>query len=160
MASSTDVPNWDKNLFAYCDNDPINRVDQGGDRWSWHSIVKGITVAAAVVAVGSFVVGISGIGVVALVGGGYALTITSAGAAAFGVSVYSGAVATLGYINMAKGGKQNVKDTGLIDIPSDEIEKRYRDPNTSKKDKQRYKKELKGREEYNKNKRQNNHHSR
>lgn len=30
LTSSTGVPNWDKNLFAYYDNDPINRVDKGG----------------------------------------------------------------------------------------------------------------------------------
>ena len=38
LTSSLDVPNQDKNLFAYCDNDPVNRVDYGGDRWSWGTV--------------------------------------------------------------------------------------------------------------------------
>ena len=27
--------NWDKNLFAYCDNDPVNRKDDEGNIWKW-----------------------------------------------------------------------------------------------------------------------------
>lgn len=102
MSSSTDVPNWDKNLFAYCDNDPINRADHDGDRWSLSTAFKTIAVVATVVAVGAFIVGTGGVGVVALVGGGTALTITSAGAAAFGISAYASAVALIsinGYNN-------------------------------------------------------------
>ena len=26
--------NWDKNLFAYCDNNPVNRKDDGGQCWN------------------------------------------------------------------------------------------------------------------------------
>ena len=70
LTSSTDVPNWDKNLFAYCDNDPINRADHDGDRWRWSTAFKTVAVVATVVAVGAFVVGTGGVGVVALVGGG------------------------------------------------------------------------------------------
>ena len=40
-----DKPSWDKNLFAYCDNDPINRVDNGGDWWNW---IAGAVVGAVV----------------------------------------------------------------------------------------------------------------
>ena len=35
VAASPDKANWDKNLFAYCDNDPINRQDDEGDLWKW-----------------------------------------------------------------------------------------------------------------------------
>ena len=33
LGASPDKANWDKNLFAYCDNDPVNRQDNGGDLW-------------------------------------------------------------------------------------------------------------------------------
>ena len=33
VAASPDKANWDKNLFAYCDNDPVSRKDDGGDLW-------------------------------------------------------------------------------------------------------------------------------
>ena len=36
---------WDKNLFAYCDNDPIQRADNGGA--FWHIIVGAVVGAAA-----------------------------------------------------------------------------------------------------------------
>ena len=35
LGASPDKANWDKNLFAYCDNDPINRQDDEGDLWKW-----------------------------------------------------------------------------------------------------------------------------
>ena len=33
LGASPGKANWDKNLFAYCDNDPVNRQDNGGDLW-------------------------------------------------------------------------------------------------------------------------------
>ena len=33
IAVSPEKANWDKNLFAYCDNDPVNRKDDGGELW-------------------------------------------------------------------------------------------------------------------------------
>ena len=30
---SPEQPNWNKNLFAYCDNNPIARIDTGGEFW-------------------------------------------------------------------------------------------------------------------------------
>ena len=33
IAVSPEKANWDKNLFAYCDNDPVNRKDDGGNLW-------------------------------------------------------------------------------------------------------------------------------
>ena len=35
IAVSPEKANWDKNLFAYCDNDPVNRKDDGGNIWKW-----------------------------------------------------------------------------------------------------------------------------
>ena len=39
VAASPDKANWDKSLFAYCDNDPVNRKDDGGE--FWHIIAAG-----------------------------------------------------------------------------------------------------------------------
>jgi len=39
LGASPDKANWDKNLFAYCDNDPVNRKDDGGE--FWHIIAAG-----------------------------------------------------------------------------------------------------------------------
>ena len=37
--------NWDKNLFAYCDNNPVNRVDSVGDLWT--ELFLGVGISAA-----------------------------------------------------------------------------------------------------------------
>ena len=47
---------FDKNLFAYCDNNPIMREDHGGERWSWKTFFAGVAVVTAVVAVAAFTV--------------------------------------------------------------------------------------------------------
>ena len=33
VTASPDSASWDKNLFAYCDGNPVNRVDDGGEFW-------------------------------------------------------------------------------------------------------------------------------
>ena len=33
--ASPDSPFWDKNLYAYCDNNPVSRFDQNGEIWNW-----------------------------------------------------------------------------------------------------------------------------
>ena len=43
---------YDKNLFAYCDNNPVARVDYGGDIWHW---LVGAAVSAASVYVGDVI---------------------------------------------------------------------------------------------------------
>ena len=45
IAVSPEKANWDKNLFAYCDNDPVNRKDDGGELWN---IVIGAAVGGLV----------------------------------------------------------------------------------------------------------------
>jgi len=52
-----------------------------------------------------------------------------------------------GISEFAKGGKQNIKETWLQDATNEELEDMYKDPNTSKKDKQKIKKEQKARKE-------------
>ena len=46
-------------------------------------------------------------------------------------------------IKLAKGGKQNIKDSGFIGVPNEELDRLYRDPSTSVQEKQRIKKEQK-----------------
>jgi RHS repeat-associated protein len=55
----------------------------------------------------------------------------------------------------SKGGKQNIRDTGLIGVTDEEIDQRLRDPNTSAKEKQRLKREQKARGNRNVQKRDN-----
>ena len=40
LTATPDKPNHDKNLFAYCDNNPVVRADNGGE--FWHIIVGGV----------------------------------------------------------------------------------------------------------------------
>lgn len=56
-------------------------------------------------------------------------------------------------LTYAKGGRQNVRDTGLIGVSDEEIDRRLRDPGTSSEEKQRLRKEQKARGERNKRKR-------
>ena len=55
---------------------------------------------------------------------------------------------------MSKGGKQNIRDTGLIGTTDEEIEKKIKDPTTPKLEKERLKKEQKARGNRNKKKRE------
>ena len=41
ISVSPEKANWDKNLFAYCDNDPVNRKDDGGELWA-SALIGGI----------------------------------------------------------------------------------------------------------------------
>ena len=73
VAASPDKANWDKNLFAYCDNDPVSRKDDGGDLWEEITtlgdsifrsalIFGGLAIGAAVLS--AFVVGTGGAGAI------------------------------------------------------------------------------------------------
>ena len=48
VAASPDKANWDKNLFAYCDNKPVSRKDDGGDLWEEITTLGDIAAADAV----------------------------------------------------------------------------------------------------------------
>ena len=45
LTASLESPNYDKNLFAYCDNNPVMRADRGGEFWH---IVAGAVVGAVI----------------------------------------------------------------------------------------------------------------
>ncbi len=62
----------DKNYFAYCDNNPVSRSDDGGAFWS--ELLTGVAVVAGVTAVAAFVVATGGVGAMAVAGGGAALS--------------------------------------------------------------------------------------
>ena len=56
-------------------------------------------------------------------------------------------------LTYSKGGKQNVRDTGLINVSDEEINRRLKDSKTSPQERKRLNKEQKGRGERNKRKR-------
>ncbi|WP_436129032.1 RHS repeat-associated core domain-containing protein, partial [Acidovorax sp. LjRoot117] len=56
-------------------------------------------------------------------------------------------------LTYAKGGRQNVRDTGLIGVSDEEIDRRLRSPGTSAEEKKRLQREQKARGERNKRKR-------
>ena len=86
---------YDKNLYSYCDNNPIIRVDFGGD--FWRELFTAIAVTAVVVAAGALVVATGGLAVAAVAGGGTMLAVTSVTTTALGVAVTAGTVAVTSY---------------------------------------------------------------
>ena len=153
----------DKNLYAYCDNNPVIRVDEDGDTWGL--AVEGIeslimSVGAALSAVGGTFATAAG----AITPAGWIIiaTVVVISVAAFAYAKtgnknalqkkvkYSAKPA----IRMSKGGKQRILDSGYLGIPEEELVRRYKDPNTSDEEKQRLKKHLK-KDVRNKQKREN-----
>ena len=169
----------DKNYFSYCDNNPVMRIDDGGGFWG--EVLTGVAIIAGVTAVAALAVVTGGIsvGVVTAVGGGSMLTasISSAGATALAVSATAGTISiSSGYyankisdielfgsasatygstLNMSKGGRQNIRDSGLAGVSDHDIDQLLRNPSTSKAEKQRLRKEQKARGTRNKQKRRN-----
>ena len=167
----------DKNYFAYCDNNPTSRSDDGGEFWS--ELLTGVAVVAGVTAVAAFVVATGGVGAMAVAGGGAVLSGAITSTTAMAVSVSAAAVAISArvyakkfrnvetllpqrFINTplnSKGGKQNIRDSGLVGVSDEVIKARLKNPNTSKSEKQRLKKEQKARGNRNKQKRSNHRNS-
>ena len=109
-------------------NDPVNRVDPLG-------LMDGATLGRL----------------------GTGLMITPIpGARPVGVAVLGGAAVFAGweaYTHFAKGGKQNVRDTGLSHLPDEVIDQRANDRSLSPGERRRYQKEQKARKKRNKRKR-------
>ena len=86
----------DKNLFAYCDNNPVMRVDDDGEFWKEVGLAVAITAGA--VAIGALIVATGGIAVVAVAGGGTAFVASSTAVTAIGVATVTGKVAYGGIV--------------------------------------------------------------
>ena len=163
----------DKNYFAYCDNNPISRGDDGGEFWS--ELLTGVAVVAGVTAVAAFVVATGGVGAMAVAGGGAVLSGAVTSTTAMAISVGAGTVSVSAGVYAqkfknvetvlpqrstknpfnSKGGKQNIRDSGLVGVSDAAIEAKLKNPNTSRAEKQRLKKEQKARGNRNKQKRGN-----
>lgn len=131
----------DKNLYAYCDNNPVMRVDYGGEFWETAAVSAPLLFKAAA-SLSAFVTAAAPV-IAAVVIVTVVVVVT--------VVVAEAVTDNIEYAKTK--GKENQRDTGLIGVSDDEIADRLKDPNTSKKEKQRLQKEQKARGNRNKNKR-------
>ena len=102
IGASPDSATIDKNLFAYCDNNPVVRSDPAGYAW-WHWAIAGAVVVACAVATVATAGGFGlALGAVASVGSGIAAGSTAAtmaagafigSSAAFGLAATTASVA-------------------------------------------------------------------
>lgn len=129
------------NMFAYCLNNPMKYIDEMGENPAamtvWASSMWWLCGVDGLFPVGDFAYF-----------GGMAVTF---------IFIKKGTDTFTGKIVESKGGKQNVRDSGLIELSDEELEEMLKDPNTPKKLKERIRKHLKGKGRINKQKRQNNH---
>ena len=86
----------DKNLFAYCDNNPIMRFDSDGEFWK--KIGLAIAFTAGIVAIGALTVATGGLAAVAVAGGGTMLVATTTTTTAIGVAAVAGKIALGGIV--------------------------------------------------------------
>ena len=165
VAASPDKANWDKNLFAYCDNDPVNRKDDGGDLWEEITtlgdsifrsalIFGGLAIGAAVLS--AFVVGTGGAGAIAIAAAMGTIAEMSMYTAAFGaligtMTVVVGEIGT--ELEMSKGHQGNMRDSGLAGLSDADIQAKIKDPQTKGKEKRRLQREEKARRNRNVTKR-------
>ncbi len=55
VIATPETPHWDKNLYAYCDNNPIIRMDTGGEFWWFIPIIVDVVVSVACEYVGDVI---------------------------------------------------------------------------------------------------------
>ena len=82
LAASLEKANWDKNLFAYCDNNPVSRRDAGGELW--HLVI------------GAVIGGVINGGITAIKGGSVTDIAISAAAGALSGALSASGVGRLG----------------------------------------------------------------
>ncbi|MBB5204873.1 RHS repeat-associated protein, partial [Inhella inkyongensis] len=110
------------NTYAYAEGDPVNMIDPDGR--------LAFLLPAIPWVLGGGVTAMDVGATVAIVGGGAALIDRM----------------------FSKGGSQNIRDTGLIGVPDEEIDRRLKDPTTSPGERKRLEKEQKARGNRNKSK--------
>jgi len=84
----------DKNLYAYCDSNPVVRVDYDGEFWS--EIGLTIAITASIVAVGALVVASGGTAALAIIGASATTIATSTATTALVVAELAGETALCG----------------------------------------------------------------
>ena len=133
-----------KNLYAYCDNNPVCREDIEGNFWGALALAGGGT--AAVASMGTI--------------GGSIFAALSVVVPVVAVVVIAVAVATVAvHYKMSKGGKQNYRDTELQNKDENEISEKSHDRNLRGKDKQRVVRQDKVNRKRNVQKRENQIHN-
>ena len=151
----------DKNLYAYCDNNPVNRIDENGDMWKeaislssgsallTMSVVALKTLGSSVVAAISSITpaGWAVIGVVAL-----AVVVVNV-APKVVTKIKEATYSTVKVRQMSKGGRQKIRDSGLTDLSDEEVSSRAHDNSLPSWERKRYKTEEKARGLRNKQKR-------
>ena len=118
----------DKNLFAYCDNNPVSRIDINGALWD-EIIEAGKSYLKAAIVVAEVGV-VAGLTTALLISGGTAAPAVlpaiaetvmqiSVGLAGTGASLIG--IGIGGQLVQAKGHQKNMRDTGLVDLSDEEV---------------------------------------
>ena len=117
----------DMNRYVYCRNNPTKYIDPSGES----IVIAGVTISAATVLK---LLGVSALSVAA----SKVYIEKFKTAIALGKTIYDSVL-------YAKGGKQNIRSSEFQNVTDEELEQMYKDPNTSKAQKLKIKKEQKGR---------------
>ena len=112
ILNSMESATYDKNLFAYYDNNPINREDETGYTWSWGNFWTGVFIVAAIVTTAALVVATGGVAATAIATMAGGVTVSSVVTAATGTAYVGGLV-------MGDALSQKVSDTigGILSVP-------------------------------------------
>ncbi|AQT61139.1 hypothetical protein B0D95_14315 [Cellvibrio sp. PSBB023] len=134
------------NTYTYVDNNPLSKVDVTGLAvWLLPAVAYDVMLGSAALGAGGACYAINcGEGIVD------SLNITNLAFAA-GLATL-GPQGVLDILMYSKGGKQNVRDSGLVGVSDEEIERKLKDPKTTGIEKKRLQKEQKARKLRNKDK--------